>query len=156
MGYGILGANALGAQDRSEERWWKQRVLFSHFTDADTSQVLTLNSLFPSNAFPANVWLASAGHYFDLIQVFAATSLTDADLILGLSGDTNGLIEVSAVETGQALGIKSPGGTFDEAVGLFAAQHSPLLQMDTVGANLSTFTTGIVDIYIRYFKPYGR
>jgi hypothetical protein len=153
MSYGILGAEILGSPDGVETKWWVRRVLYTRFTDADTSQVLNLHTLF---TFPANVWLANSGHYLNLRQVFAAPSLTDADLILGVSGDTNGLAEAVAVETGQSLGIKSPGGTFDEAVGLFNAQHEPLLQMDTVGANLSAFTTGIVDVHIRYFKPRGR
>lgn len=136
--------------DSVVERFWRAHVTFAHFTDADTSQVLNLHTLF---TFPSSVWLANSGHYFNLREVFAAPSLVTATAILGVTGDTNGLIEASTLQTGQSLGIKSPGGTFDEAVGLFNAQHEPLLQMDTVGANLNTFTTGIVDVYIRYFRP---
>lgn len=133
--------------------WWKQRVTYRNFTDADGSQVLTLNTLFSENPFPTDVFILPIA-YFDLRQVFAAPGLTDFDLILGVTGNTNGLIEVSAMETGQSLGVKAPGGDLYVTATTYQSAMSPLLQGDSVGANLNTFTTGIVDIYIPYsYRP---
>lgn len=129
--------------------WHVFRVTHEHLTDADTSQVLTLNTLFPENPFPANVQLLRQA-YFDLREVFAAPAMTDLDFILGITGNTNGLVEVTAAETGQSLGYKCPGGDLYVTATLFQAAMSPLLQADSVGANLSACTTGVLDIYIPY------
>lgn len=142
---------AAGAPPNSIIEWYVQRVTHAHFTDADTSQVLTLNTLFPNNVFPTDVWLTlGPWAYVDVVELFVATSLTDADIILGVSGDTNGLVEVQAVETGQALGRRFAPGTLYAAATLDQTAMSPLLQMDTVGANVADFTAGILDIYIPY------
>lgn len=142
-------------QSGSPIRWrtgiWRQRVSYRNFDDADTSEVLDLNTAFPQNTFPTNVFLPQGPlAYFDLVQVFAASGLTDADFILGISGNTNGLIEAVAVETGQTLGIKCPGGDLYVVATQFQAAMAPLLQLDTSGANINTLTSGIVDVYIPY------
>lgn len=131
--------------------WHVFRVTHEHLTDADTSQVLTLNTLFPNNPFPTDVLLLRQA-YFDLREVFAATSLTDLDFILGITGNTNGLVEVVAAETGQSLGYKCPGGDLYVTGTLHQAAMSPLLQADSVGANLSACTTGVLDIYIPFTR----
>lgn len=154
MGYGYVGANIVGPQSQVISGWWHQRITFASFTDADTSQVLDINALFTSNPFPSGVWFLNAW-YFDLIEVFAAPSLVTATLILGIAADSNGLIEATQVQTGQTLGVKSPGGTLDEATNTYSNPLSLLLQMDTVGANLNTFTTGVVDIYGPYIRRYA-
>ncbi len=136
--------------------WWVQRVTYHDFSDADTSQVLTLNTLFQNNPFPTGVILLDAA-YFDLVQAFVAPSLTDMDLILGFTGNTNGLIEVTAVESGQALGPKATSGDGYVAANRYQSALSPLLQGDSTGANLNTFTAGIVDVYIPYsLRPSSR
>jgi hypothetical protein len=136
--------------------WWVQRVTYEHFTDADTSQVLTLNTLFPENPFPPDVFLLDVA-YFDLREVFAAPTLTDLDFILGITGNTNGLIEVTAVETAQDLGVKAPGGDLYAAATRYQAAMSPLLQADSTADNLADMTSGVVDIYIPYsYRPTSR
>ena len=131
--------------------YWVQRVTYEDFSDADTSQVLTLNTAFPRNAFPADVFLLfGPWAYFDLVEGFDAPSLTDADAILGVTGNTNGLVEVQALEDGQTLGRKfAPGDLYTLAL-LDQTAMSPLFQLDLTGANLNTMTAGIVDIYIPY------
>lgn len=142
---------AAGAPPNSIIEWYVQRVTHDDFSDADTSQVLTLNTLFPNNAFPTDAFLTLGPFaYIDLIEVFAASGLTDADFILGVSGDTNGLVEVQAAETGQSLGRKLAPGTLYAADTLDQTAMSPLLQLDTAGANIDTLTSGIIDVYIPY------
>jgi hypothetical protein len=141
-----------GSPRISRVHWWVQRVRYSDFDDADTSEVLNLATAFPQNPFPDDVFLSfSPFAYLDLREVFAASGLTDADFILGITGDTNGLVEVQAVETGQALGRKfAPGTLYTVATLDRAGSTELLLQLDTAGANIDALTSGIVDVYVPY------
>lgn len=136
--------------------WWVQRVTHENLTDNDTSQVLTLNTLFPENPFPPDVFLLGVA-YFDLREVFAAPTLTDLDMILGVTGNTNGLIEITAMETGQSLGVKAPGGDLYVTATTYQAAMSPLLEVTSTADNLVDCTSGVVDIYIPYsYRPTSR
>lgn len=131
--------------------WWIQRVRYSDFSDADTSQALTLNTAFPHNAFPTDVFLTfGPTAYIDLVEVFAGGGVTAATLILGVSGNTNGLVESTNVFTGETLGRKYAAGDLYVAATIDQAAMSPLLELNTTTDNIDTLTSGIVDIYIPY------
>lgn len=131
--------------------WWIQRVRYSDFSETDTSQSLNLNTAFPQNAFPTDAFLTfGPTAYLDLIEVFAGGSVSAATLILGVSGNTNGLVESVNVFTGQTLERKYAAGDLYVAATLDQAAMAPLLELNTTTDNIDTLTSGIVDVYIPY------
>lgn len=147
-----------GARPKERVEWWVQRVRYSDFSDADTSQALNLNTAFPHNAFPADAFILPFS-YLDLRQTFGGGTINAATLILGYSGDTNGLVESTDVFTGQSLGVKFTGGTAYATttnVG-YQAAVAPLLQLDTTAGNINTLTSGVVDVWIKFeYRPTSR
>lgn len=147
-----------GQPIKQREGWWLVRVNYTHFTTAGTQQVLTLNTLFPTNTFPTEVFLQLGPiAYLDLIQTFGGGTINAATLILGISGTTNGLVTSTNVFTGQTLARKAPGGSLYANTTDYQSAMSPLLQLDTTAGNVNTLTSGIVDVYIPYsFAPQRR
>lgn len=129
--------------------WWIQRVRYSDYSDADTSQSLSLNVAFPHNAFPAAVFILP-GAYIDLIEVFAGGSVSAATMILGDTNDDNGLLTSSNVFTGATLGRTVTPTAAEYPDTLYESQYVPLLQLDTTTDNIDTLTSGIVDVYIPF------
>ncbi len=131
--------------------WWIQRVRFSDFDETDTSEVMTLNTQFPHNAFPTHAFLTfGPTAYIDLIEVFAGGTVAAATMILGVSGNTNGLVESTDVFTGSTLERKYAGGDLHVIATIDQAALSPLLQLDTTTGTIDELTQGIVDIYIPF------
>lgn len=145
-----------GSPPLSLAYWWVQRVRFSNFTSAATSQALDLSATFASNAFPTNVFLC-AGSYVDLIQVFSGGAVATATVILGDAGVTNGLLTSSNVFTGATLGATVTPSATEYRQFNFESAYVPLLTLTTTVGNVNACTQGIVDVYIPYFlKPTNR
>jgi hypothetical protein len=156
--FGAAAANDFYKAGRQPDlwQWWWIRVLYSDYSDADTSQALNLADLADtlvaagsprtSGAIPDDAlfgyWCA------DLKQVFAGGTIATATVILGYSGDDNGYLTSTNVFTGATLGRKRTA-----AAALWTPQPlagDPLLQLDTTVGNISTATTGAIDIFARF------
>jgi hypothetical protein len=124
-------------------RLYNQRVVYSDFSDADTSEALDLNATFTSNAFPANVIILAA--WLQLYDEFAGPSHTAVTLQLGDAGDPNGLIDATNVWTGAGLGRKV--GLTTEVMTQELA-YVPLLQIDTTADDVADLTSGDVGVFV--------
>lgn len=141
--------SAAGAPPKYPQAWWVQRVRYSNFTSAATSQALSLNATFTANPFPPDAFI-QMGAYVDLIQVFSGGAVTAATVILGDAGATNGLLTISNVWTGATTTrICTPAATEYDDVAL-ETQFVPLLTLVTTTANVNVLTQGILDVYIPY------
>lgn len=129
---------------------WRIKVLYSDFTDSDTSQSLNLADLADtllesdparvSGAFPTNMMMGFWAHY--LAEEFAGGTINAATLIQGISGTTNGHLTITSVFTGAGTGWKqTPSGSLWTPR---PVTSDPLLQLDTTAGNINTLSAGCV------------
>lgn len=133
---------------------WRGRVLFSDFSDSDTSESLNIRTLFANTANPLPTNIAAGEYWLDLREVFAGGTVDAADMILGRSGDDNAYVTTTDVFTGADLGVKDTPGAAEYPFRKFptGSNLAPLLQLDTNAGNIDTLTSGVVDVclYFRY------
>ena len=129
---------------------WELEVSVGDFTgEADGSQVLDLDALYPKNPFIDEVWLEPGAHIVPLVA-FAGGTVNACTVILGDVGDDNGLVTSSSVFTGVTIGapIVTPS----------AAQYAlrsesgflPILTIATTAGNVSALTAGSLLIRIPF------
>lgn len=105
---------------------------------------------------PANTVLISVK--MRLVTQFAATSLTDLDVTMGLAGDNDGLLSdtMNLTSDAAATEYKTRGAYWNtSALGAFwyaAAATDWVAYATAVGANLSTLSAGQLDFYIMYLQ----
>lgn len=130
---------------------WRFRLRYTDFTpDGDTAQVLTLNTLRPSNAFPTNVRIMpGAGIYVH--TAFDGTDMTAFTVRLGDTNDDDGLLTDTDIE-GAAAGWQITEAAAEWESYLDESAYSPLLTIATTGANIDAITQGDCTIVIP-FRP---
>lgn len=142
----------------SRWHWWWIRVLYSDYTTAGTSQALDIDALATSLAAAGSNRVSGPmptdcimGYWaYDLRRVFAGGTVATATVIAGISGTTNGHLTSTNIFTGATLGRKQTG-----AASLFQPipiTSAPLLQIDTTGGNVNTFTQGCIDVYAQFCR----
>lgn len=130
---------------------WRFRLRYTDFTgDADTAQVLTLNTLRASNAFPTNVRIMPGSGIY-VHTAFDATSMTAFTVRLGDTNDDDGLLTDTDIE-GAASGWQFTESAAEWDSFLDESAYSPLLTIATTGANISTLSQGDCTIVIP-FRP---
>lgn len=135
---------------------WRCRVLYSDFSDADTSEVLNLTTLAASRKTPKGVDLPTNIHVtyaaIDLIELFDGGSISDMKAILGIDGDTNGYVEQVDIGEGETTGVRlaTDGATL---LRTFVPDPTPLLQLDATGGNMNAMTAGKLDALIFFTLP---
>lgn len=132
----------------------KIRVLYSDYSDTDTSESLDLTTLASTrftpaiDALPTNIWVDGA--VIDVVELFDGGTISDVKAILGISGDDNGLVEEVDVGQGESTGRKT-GAAPGAKLGQWFDTLTPLLQLDSTGGNLNTMTQGKLDVVL-YFN----
>jgi hypothetical protein len=128
--------------------WWECRVRAGDFAGAAaTAQTLDLNVLYPANAFPADV-KRLAGSYIRIDRGISGGSITDADLELGRSGDTDALLTVTPAFTGDEGTFATPAAA--EYASRPAPAFAPTLRILTTGGN----TNAIEEMDVTVFVPF--
>lgn len=121
--------------------WYRQVVTISDFVgEGDTDQLLTLNTLFPRNAFPADVDLLEGATIENLVLP-VGTSITAVTVRLGDAGDDDGLLTVSnLLGSGAAVGdvLNTPAAA--QYANRYESAFSPQVRLVTTGGNLSALT----------------
>ena len=133
--------------------WYRQVVTVGDFDgDADTDQVLTLNTLYPKNTFPEDVDLLEGASIVNR-TLPVGTSLTAASLRLGgvfdAGTDDDGLVTVSNwLGSGAAVGdvLNTPSAA--NYANRYESAFSPQVRIVFTGANLSAATAGAFEVFI--------
>lgn len=139
-------------------KWWYRQVIYLDparrvFTaDADGSQVLTLNTLFPNNVFPENVDKRE-GARLKLLVPPSGGDITDVDVTLGGTfenggADPDGLVTITAIEEGTA----TAGYIVTPSAARYAREYesafSPTLTITTTGGNIADIEEGALEVLI--------
>jgi hypothetical protein len=129
--------------------WYRQVVTVGDFVgEGDTDQLLTLNTLYPNNAFPTDVDLLEGATIENLVLPVGA-SVTAATLRLGDANDDDGLVTVSNwLGSGAAVGdiLNTPSAA--EYANRYEAAFSPQVRIVFTGGNLSAGTAGAFEVCI--------
>ncbi len=134
-------ANGTFRQGFAGDWWYEQRVRLvgriRDFTpDADTSQVLNLNTLFPSNVFPERV--IRSVPLIEVVSNPAGPSLTALAVIMGDAADDNGLVTSTNIIAAAGTHVQTIAAA--EFADRYEAAYVPLVQLDATGANLDAIT----------------
>lgn len=136
-----------------EFKWvWHQRVrLYGglDFTPAGaTSQVLTLNTLFPNNSFPDNVDLVP-GAAVKRVSNVVGTSISNATMVMGgvfdAGTDADGLTTSSSIFTGDGY-INTPAAA--NYARRYESDFSPTITISLTGANMTAIDEGEIELFI--------
>lgn len=136
-------------------RFFRMRVTFQDFDDADTQEDLNLGTLFASKGFPPVEDLIAGEFYVDLVQTWGGGTINAATMLLGQTAGTNGFLTSTNLFTGQTLGFKqTPAATLFArrlyATSAAAGVFGMFMRLDTTAGNINTLTSGIVDIYLPF------
>jgi hypothetical protein len=127
--------------------WYQCRVQVGDFTgEADGDQTLDLNTLFPANAFPANVKRLCP--YVLVGTGIGGGTISAADIEVGDAGDPNGLVIASSAFTGVAGLICTPAAA--EYRPRTEATFAPTLRILTTGGNTNAITAMDLTVVIRF------
>lgn len=123
--------------------WWIQNVKFGDVTlPGATSLGITLSATYPANPFPTNVDRGCPVIYVE--RPLAGGSISSATVILGDSGDDNGLVTSTSIFTGVSgylpPNLSSGNPAAAEYAPRFESAFDPLLTLGSGGANLSAAT----------------
>ena len=129
--------------------WYRQVVTVGDFVgEGDTDQLLTLNTLYPNNAFPTDVDLLE-GATIEVRALPVGSGVTAATLRLGDDDDDDGLVTVSNwLGSGAAVGdiLNTPAAA--EYANHYEAAFSPQVRIVLTGGNLSALTAGSFEVCI--------
>lgn len=129
--------------------WYRQVVRVGDFVgEGDTDQLLTLNTLYPNNAFPIEADLLE-GASIENLTLPVGTSVTAATLRLGDANDDDGLVTVSNwLGSGAAVGdiLNTPAAA--EYANRYEAAFSPQVRIVLTGGFLSALTAGAFEVCI--------
>jgi hypothetical protein len=116
---------------------------------AATSQVLTLNSLFPRNVFPRNVDLRE-GAKVRRIENPTGTGISDFDILVGgvfdAGTDADGLLTITDI-FGEGEGYSETVGAANYAR-RYESEFSPTVTLQATGANLTALEAGSFEVLI--------
>lgn len=128
--------------------WYHQIVSFDSpelTLPAATTYAINLNTLFPRNAFPADVDIL-AGTKCRLIAAFAGGAISDFDVELGDSGDPNGLMSAFDVfGTAASYNTDPAAAEYDRH---YESAFAPELLWTSTGANIDQLTAGSMEVWI--------
>lgn len=127
--------------------WHVFTVLAGDFTgEADGDQLLDLNTLYPLNAFPANV--KRLGTYVLIGEGISGGSISDADIEVGDAADPNGLLTVTPAFTGNEGLFATPAAA--EYAPRIEPAFAPTLRVLTTGGNTNAITAMEINVVIRF------
>jgi hypothetical protein len=129
--------------------YYRQVVTVGEFVgEGDADQLLTLNTLYPNNAFPADVDLLEGATVENLVLP-VGTSITAVTVRLGDAGDDDGLLTVSnLLGSGAAVGdiLNTPGAA--QYANHYESAFSPQVRLVTTGGFLSALTAISFEVVI--------
>lgn len=144
-------SNGTFRQGFAGDWWWIQRIrLVGRIQDfvgaAATSQVLTLNTLFPANPFPTDVHRSVA--LIEVVSNAVGPSITQLAVILGDAADDNGLLTTTNTIAAAGTTLQTTGAA--EFADQYEAAFSPILTLTSTGANLSVLTNFDMIVKIKF------
>lgn len=116
--------------------------------EGDTDQLLTLNTLFPKNAFPVDVDILE-GTTVENVVLPVGTSITAVTIRVGDAADDDELLTVSnLLGSGAAVGdiLDTPSAALYR--NHYEAAFSPQVRLVTTGGNLSALTAISFEVMI--------
>lgn len=125
--------------------WWEQLISVGDFTpESDTSQVLDLDALYPTNPFIDDVYLMPGTQVIPVALFVGATTTT---IQVGDTNDPNGLVTATNLHTG-TLGV--PISTTGAAEYDLRPEtgYLPIVTLTTTVENIDDLTTGSVLVRI--------
>lgn len=129
---------------------WECEVAVGDFVgEADGSQVLDLDALYPRKPFINEVYLEPGAEIIPIVA-FAGGTVNACTVILGDVGDDNGLVTSSSVFTGVTLGAPIATPSAAQYALRPEAAFLPILTIATTAGNVSALTAGRLLIRIPF------